>query len=450
MMGKLRSFPDDFIWGAATASYQIEGAHNADGKGESIWDRFCKVPGNILNGDTGDIACDHYHRYREDIQLMKKIGLKGYRFSIAWTRIFPQGKGSVNQAGLDFYNRLVDGLLEAGIQPFITLYHWDLPQVLQEEGGWANRDTINYFRDYATTVARSLGDRVHYWITHNEPWVVAFLGYAMGIHAPGIKDPSTAIQASHHLLLSHGEAVQILRENGDARTRVGITLNLAPVHPASEKEEDKQAARRFDGYLNRWFLDPIFKGSYPRDMISWYGNKSPQIQSGDMDIISRKIDFLGVNYYTRSVIKADPGEKYLGIGVVRPEGAEYTEMDWEVYPPGIYELLTRIHNDYQAPTLYITENGAAFADKVDENGEVNDQRRVNYLKEHFIQVHKAIDEGVKLRGYFIWSLMDNFEWAYGYSKRFGLTYVDYATQKRIIKKSGIWYQQVIKNNGVEE
>jgi len=427
---KVVRFPENFVWGAATAAYQIEGAYNEDGKGESIWDRFCRTPGKVQDGDRGDVACDHYHRYRDDIKLMKEISLNSYRFSIAWSRIFPQGKGQVNQDGLDFYERLVEGLLENGIEPFVTLYHWDLPQALQRKGGWANRDTVGYFEDYAEEVSKKLGDRVHFWITHNEPWVVSFHGHHSGVHAPGIKNLSTALKVSHHLLLSHGETVAILRDNGDEKTQVGISLNLSAVHPASESEEDKKAVKRFDGHLNRWFLDPIYKGSYPEDILALYGDKVPEIRTQDLERISTKTDFLGVNNYFRAVIKADKKEAFLGLSSVKPSGAEYTEMNWEIYPLGIYELLKRIHNDYDGPVIYITENGAAFPDKIDENGRVNDESRI------------------KFSGYFVWSLLDNFEWAYGYSKRFGLIYTNYPTQKRIIKASGWWYKKVIEKNGV--
>lgn len=448
MSEEILKFPDDFLWGAATASYQIEGAYNEDGKGESIWDRFAHTPGKIYRGDTGDVACDHYHRYREDVENMKKLALKAYRFSISWPRVIPQGKGPANDAGLDFYDRLVDELLKEGIEPFITLYHWDLPQALQEEGGWANRDLAGYFADYVALVAHRLGDRVHHWITHNEPWVTSFLGYGLGMHAPGIKDLASAVQVSHHLLLSHGRAVEVLRDLGDERTVVGITLNLSPIHPASEKEEDKRAAERYDGNLNRWFLDPIFKGTYPPDMWKYYGDKVPKVLAGDMSVISKRIDFVGVNYYTRSIVKADPKQMF-GLSTLKVEGAEYTDMEWEVYPRGIYEILKRVQDDYDPEAIYITENGAAFPDEVDEDGKVRDFRRINYLKEHFAFAHRAMKEGVKLKGYFVWSLMDNFEWAYGYSKRFGLIYLDYPTQKRIFKESAHWYRKVIEKNGVE-
>lgn len=448
MRADLLRFPAAFTWGAATSSYQIEGASAKDGKGESIWDRFCRVPGKVLNDETADVACDHYHHYREDIRLMSQIGIQAYRFSIAWPRILPQGRGTVNPLGLGFYDRLVDRLLAAGIQPFATLYHWDLPQALQDKGGWANRDTVNHFTEYAAVVSRRLGDRVVHWITHNEPWVVTFLGHETGVHAPGVKDLSTALQVSHHLLLSHGETVKVLKENGDERTRVGIALNLSPIHSASARTEDQKAAKRFDGYLNRWFLDPIFRGTYPKDMIDWYGDMAPAIQPGDIGSISVETDFLGVNYYTRKVIKADPQGGFLQAGSIKPEGSEYTETGREIYPEGIYEILKRLHDEYAIPRLYITENGADFIDEISEDGAVRDSRRIKYIHEHLVQAYKAVQDGVNLAGYFVWSLMDNFEWTLGYSKRFGLIYVDYTTGKRIIKESGHWYREVIEKNGV--
>jgi len=452
MTADFLQFPDGFLWGAATASYQIEGAWDEDGKGESIWDRFCHTPGYVLGGDTGDVACDHYHRWREDIQLMAQLGLKGYRLSISWPRVLPEGKGQVNPAGLDAYSRLVDGLLAQSIQPFVTLYHWDLPQALQDEGGWANRDSAHWFQEYADVVSQWLGDRVSGWITHNEPWVIAFLGYYMGVHAPGIQDLPAAIQVSHHLLLSHGLAVPVLRSNSAQGTQVGITLNLSPVHAATESEADQAAARRQDGYLNRWFLGPLFKGDYPEDMLELLERHSaaaPTVESGDMEAIGVPIDFLGVNYYSRGVVRADPEGGPLQATGVRPEGSEYTEMDWEIYPAGLYELLTHLHNEYDGPAMYITENGAAFADELVDDA-VEDPRRVAYLRDHFAAAWQAIEEGVDLRGYFVWSLMDNFEWALGYSKRFGIVYVDYEMQRRIPKRSALWYKDVIARNGIEE
>ncbi len=447
-MAGLLEFPKDFAWGAATAAYQIEGAWDEDGKGPSIWDVFCRVPGAIQNGDTGDVACDHYHRWREDVALMRELGLRAYRFSISWPRVLPEGKGKVNRPGLDFYDRLVDALLAAGIQPFITLYHWDLPQALQEEGGWPARDTARRFADYADVVSRRLGDRVHHWITLNEPWVAAYAGYGNGYHAPGIRNPLAAIQATHHFLLAHGLAVPILRGNGDAATRVGITLNLAPVHPASDRSADEDAARRYDGFLNRWFLDPLFHGRYPEDMLDLLGAALPDGYQGDMETIAAPVDFLGVNNYTRTVVADDPESPVVETREVKPHGRPYTEMGWEVYPEGLYEILTRVHRDYAPPSLYVTENGAAFADQVSADGRVHDPQRVDYLREYIAQAHRAVEEGVPLKGYFVWTLLDNFEWAYGYSKRFGIVYVDFATQERIIKDSGYWYREVIAENGV--
>ena len=447
MTNEIMHFTDDFVWGTATSAYQIEGGVSEEGRGPSIWDTFCRSEGHVFQGHTSDDACDHYHRYAEDVELMRGLGLHAYRFSIAWPRVLPEGRGQVNQEGLDFYDRLVDALLAAGIQPFATLYHWDLPQALQDTGGWANRDTVGDFCEYADVVSRRLGDRVKNWTTHNEPWVVAVLGHAMGIHAPGLKDMALALQVSHYLLLSHGESVPILRGNG-AGIRVGITLNLAPVEPASRTEADMAAAQRKDGFLNRWFLDPLYKGAYPEDMLAFYGESAPSVQPGDMPRIAAPLDFLGVNYYTRSVVQDDPGSPMVGTRQITPDGAEVTEMGWEVYPQGLYALLVRLHTDYSPSAIYITENGAAFPDEVTPDGRVFDPRRIAYLDGHLRHAHRAIEDGVPLKGYFAWSLMDNFEWAHGYSKRFGLVYITYATQQRIVKESGHWYRQVIERNGL--
>jgi len=442
-------FPEGFLWGAATAAYQIEGGFDEDGKGESIWDRFSHTPGKILNGDTGDVACDHYHRYLEDVKIMRDLKLKAYRFSVSWPRVFPEGRGKPNPKGLDFYRRLSDALIAAGIKPVVTLYHWDLPQALQDKGGWPNRDTADYFADYAAYMFDKLGDCVELWITHNEPWVVSMLGYGSGIHAPGIKDMSAALKAAHNLLLSHGKAVRIFREIVSRGSKIGITLNLSPVHPASESESDIEAARRFDGHLNRWFLDPVLKGKYPGDLWELYERTIglPHVEDDDLDVIGTPIDFLGVNYYTRAVIRAGEADEPLRATRVAPS-SNFTEMGWEIYPEGIYELLIRIHRDYNEPLVYITENGAAFKDVVDEEGGVKDDERIKYLQDHLIRLHRAIQDGVKVGGYFVWSLMDNFEWAYGYTKRFGLLYIDYTTQRRIWKKSALWYRDVIERNGV--
>ncbi|NOZ48843.1 MAG: beta-glucosidase [Chloroflexi bacterium] len=449
-MSSILQFPDSFHWGAATASYQIEGAWNEDGKGESIWDRFSHTPGKIIDHSTGDVACDHYHRWCQDLDMMQELGLKAYRFSIAWTRIFPDGRGQVNQAGLDFYDRLVDGLLSRNITPYVTLYHWDLPQALQNEGGWPQRRTAEDYVRYAETVARRLGDRVKHWITHNEPWVAAFMGYALGIHAPGIQDFPQALAASHHLLLSHGWAVPIIRQHS-AGAQVGITLNLHDVVPASPSHADAKMARQLDGYFNRMFLDPVFGRHYPADMLAFfeqqYGARMDGVQEGDLQAIAADIDFLGVNYYTRQVARdaSAPGNLPRTIST---DDSEFTEMGWEVHPHSLYRLLNRLHFDYQPRQIIITENGAAFVDTVSADGRIHDQRRLAYIHEHLKAAHAAIQGGVPLTGTFVWSLMDNFEWTYGITKRFGVYYVDYETQQRLPKDSALWYRQVIADGGV--
>lgn len=444
---KFLSFPEDFTWGVATSSYQIEGAYNEDGRGLSIWDTFCRTPGKTHKGERGDTAADHYHRWADDIEIMKSIGLQAYRFSIAWPRIQPDGKGKPNQAGLDFYDRLVDALLEAGIEPFPTLYHWDLPQALQDEGGWANRETASYFADYASIVAKKLGDRVSKWITHNEPWVMAMLGHMFGQHAPGIQDPYAAGKAVHYLLLSHGYAVDLLREGSCPGAKVGITLNLSPVYPFSESTEDRLAAVRLDTMLNKIFLHPLMCAQYPEDITSMFAAFLPEILPGDMEIIARPIDFLGVNYYNRTVAQYNPDFPVVQAEPVNPEGNEYSQM-WEIYPEGFFDLLERVHKEYHPETIYITENGICVPDGVDFDNRVRDYRRIDYLQSHIAQVHRAIQAGVPVKGYMVWSLLDNFEWAYGYQMRFGLVYVDFDNQKRIIKDSGNWYGKVIENNGI--
>jgi len=440
-------FPDGFLWGAATASYQIEGSPLADGAGASIWHRFSHTPGTTHNGDTGDVACDHYRRWQEDVALMREMGLKAYRFSISWPRVLPEGKGTVNPAGLDFYDRLVDALLEAGIEPMITLYHWDLPGALQDLGGWANREIVNWFGDYTQVVAQRLGDRVRLWATLNEPWVFTFLGYVQGYHAPGMRDLWAGLRAVHHALLAHGEAVARMRAILPEQVRVGIVLNLAPQHPATDSEEDKAAAERVHAMNNALFVEPLVKGTYPALAEQMVGFAWPKIQSGDMERIAQPIDFIGVNYYSRGIVKhAEHG--YLQAEGVGNEGAQYTDMGWEVYPDGLYEILQWVHSEAPQLSLYVTENGAAFRDEL-QDGRVADGQRLEYLRQHFTQAHRAIQDGVPLKGYFVWSLMDNFEWAYGYSKRFGIVYVDYATQRRIWKDSARWYQQVIAANAVQ-
>ncbi len=450
----MRQFPAGFLWGTATAAYQIEGAVDVDGRGPSIWDTFSHTPGKTFAGHTGDVACDHYHRWPEDVRLMRELGARAYRFSIAWPRIFPEGTGRVNERGLAFYERLVDALLEAGIVPVVTLYHWDLPQALQDRGGWAVRATVEAFATYAETVARRLGDRVRYWITHNEPWVVAYLGHYQGVHAPGIQDLAVAVAVSHHLLVSHGLAARAIRAaRSDAA--VGITLNLSPVVPATDSPEDREAARRFDGLLNRWFLDPVFGRGYPadaRELLAPYYDPPEQ----DVSQIAAPLDFLGVNYYAPAFVRAAPPDSSNPLGLqalaadeLRARGYELTDMGWPVVPEGLEHLLRRLHQEYRPRALSITENGAAFPDEL-ANGTVRDERRIAYLARHLQAAHRAIEAGVPLQGYFVWSLLDNFEWAHGYSKRFGIVYVDYETLARIPKASYFWYRDVIARNGLPE
>jgi beta-glucosidase len=431
------NFPPGFRFGAATAAYQIEGAVHEDGRRDSIWDTFCRIPGAILNGDTGDVACDHYHRFEGDLDLMAALGLESYRFSIAWPRVQPDGSGALNPAGVAFYRRLVEGLLQRGIEPIATLYHWDLPQALQDAGGWAQRDTAQRFAEYAQHMARELGDLVETWITHNEPWVVAFVGHVQGRFAPGVRDWPTALRVAHHLLLSHGLAVDMLPGT------VGIALNLSPIHPAGDGDED--VARIFDGHLNRWFLDPVFRGRYPEDLRELYETRVgalDAVRDGDLELIARPIDFLGINYYFLSRVRADPDDDPLGASIVQGRGP-LTAMGWEVEPAGLHELLVRLHRDYGAPPLYITENGAAYDDPASTNGVVADPERVAYLQGHVDAVARAIEDGADVRRYLAWSLMDNFEWNSGYSKRFGIVHVDYATQRRTLKSSGAWYRDLI-------
>ena len=440
-------FPDNFIWGAATAAYQIEGAYREDGKGENIWDRYSHIPGKVYDNHTGDVACDHYHRYEEDIRLMKEIGLKSYRFSISWARVFPDGKGTPNQKGLDFYRRLAEKLNENGIRPAATLYHWDLPQKLQDLGGWANRDSVGWFTDYAAYMFEKLGDQVPVWITHNEPWVVSFIGNWQGRHAPGITDFKTAVQVSHHLMLSHGQAVKAYRETG-GKGEIGITLNMNPVYPASDSEEDKAAAKMYDEYLNKWFADPVLKGAYPAGLAAHLRKMDlfPEIDSRDMETIHQPVDFLGINNYYSSFIKYD-GSLWPIPAFETTTGKDRTQMGWEIYPEGIHDLLVRLNRDYGGIKILVTENGAAFNDIVNRGGKVEDDNRVDYLYRYLGQIHRAINSGVNVKGYYVWSLLDNFEWGYGYSKRFGIIYVDYKTQQRILKKSALWYRDVIRNNG---
>jgi beta-glucosidase len=455
-MTKLLKFPAAFTWGSATSAYQIEGGWNEDGKGESNWDRFTHTPGKILNGDTGDVACDHYHRWREDVELMKRLGLKAYRFSIAWTRIFPQGRGPVNPKGIDFYSRLADALLEAGITPFVTLFHWDLPQALEDEGGWANRATAEAFPGYVDAVTRALGDRVKHWITHNEPAVTTWAGYAEGVLAPGRKDCILAVRASHHLLLSHGWAVPVIRRNSPG-AEAGITLNTGWHVPASNSIYDREAARQSELWM-RWFADPLYGRGYPADLQADLAGKGalPRgldfVLPGDMEAVRVSTDFLGLNYYFRTVFRADaPDNDPQTVFSAEKNPDTYTECEnWEICPAGLSSVLQRFYFDYLPPKLYVTENGASYSTPPDASGRIRDARRIRYLHSHIAACHDAIRSGVPLAGYFVWSLMDNFEWNQGYKQRFGIVWTDFATGRRIPKDSARWYAEVVHRNGLAD
>lgn len=435
-----RRFPHDFVWGAATSAFQIEGASRSDGKGPSIWDDFCRVPGAIADGSNGDIACDHYHRMESDLDLIAHLGVNAYRFSISWPRVQPLGSGAVNAAGLAFYDRLVDGLLERNIRPYATLYHWDLPAELQRrDGGWLSRDTAYRFADYARIVAQRLGDRVVSFATHNEPWVTAVLGYERGVFAPGVRDRRVAWQASHHLLVSHGLAVKAIRQH--SRADVGIVLNMSPVYPATDSDLDAAHAKLEDGRLVRWYMDALFKSRYPVDVLEHLGADAPQTQPGDAELITEPCDFLGVNYYHPTVSSsANPASP-------AASGAAVTDMGWEVAPHSMAELLVRLQRDYALPPMFIMENGAAYQDEVVED-RVDDEQRRQYIESHLTAVADVIQRGVNIKGYFVWSLMDNFEWAEGYRKRFGIVHVDYATLRRTLKRSALWYQSLLMTSRV--
>lgn len=461
-------FPEGFLWGASTSAYQIEGAVGEDGRRPSIWDTFSHEPGHTLNGDNGDVTCQHYRRTDEDLDLIAGLGLNAYRFSIAWPRVQPDGKGRANRAGLDFYRRLVAGLRQRGVLPVATLYHWDLPQPLEDEGGWTVRATADRFGEYAEIVANALGDDVGMWITLNEPWCSAWLGYAFGLHAPGLSDIGLAMSASHHLLVGHARANEVLQRATEAP--VGVTLNVVPAIPASDHERDLFAARTVDGGMHRLFLDPLFRGQYPEDLVqalAALGIRFDAVQDGDLEAISSPVDFLGVNYYTTTVcadtgrldearqagycVVASPEAALIaGLGiaqVVRP-GLERTATGWEVDPEGLTDVLVRLRDDYTPGPIYITENGAAQHDYRGPDGAVHDLSRTRYLEAHVRAARNAVDRGVDLKGYFVWSLLDNFEWAEGYSKRFGLVWVDYPTGERVPKDSYAWYRGVIAANGL--
>ncbi len=451
-MQNIRKFPEGFVFGTATASYQIEGGWQEDGKGEGIWDRFSHIPGKIKNGDTADIAVDSYHRPEEDADFSGQLGAGGYRFSISWPRVIPEGHGEVNEKGLQYYDRLVDSLLERGVEPYVTLYHWDLPQALQDEGGWANRKTAYDFREYARVIFEHFRGRVRHWITLNEPWVSSFVGNYEGKFAPGLTDFSTALAVAHHQLLGHGLAVQLFREmkmDGD----IGVVLNLCPRKPHTDTQEDRDAARRCDGYANRWFLDAVFRGRYPEDMTELYrtnGVVLPAVEDGDMALISQPLDFLGINYYCTEFVADDPAQWPVFLQIGYSNGNPMSDYGQPVTPDAIREILVRVDREYHPKAIYITENGASYKDIPDRNDEVHDPMRIDYLYRHLSSCLKAIEEGVPLRGYFCWSLFDNFEWASGYSIQFGLIYYDHATGKRIPKDSFYWYRDVIRNNGLAE
>lgn len=434
-----------FVWGAATSAYQIEGAVAEDGRKPSIWDTFCRVPGAIDNGDTGDVACDHYHRWRQDIGLMRQLGLDAYRFSIAWPRVLPTGAGRVNQPGLDFYDRLVDGLLEAGIRPFTTIYHWDLPQALQDRGGWADRDTAFRLAEFAAVVAARLGDRVTDWFTVNEPLCSAWIGHLEGRMAPGYQDITLAVPAAHHLLLGHGLAAAALRNVAASPARVGAVLNLSPCEPAGPQDADVAAARRADGHTNRWWLDPLHGRGYPADMIELYGVEPP-VRAGDLEAIAAPMDHLGLNYYFRQVVTDDPEGPIPQARMISVPDGQQTAMGWEVHPDGLADLLLRLTDDYAVARIYVAENGSAWPDEVLPDGQIEDKERMTYLEEHLAASFRATRGGAPLAGYFVWSLLDNFEWSYGYAKRFGLVHVDYATQRRTIKASGHRYADIIRTH----
>ncbi|WP_405936856.1 GH1 family beta-glucosidase [Streptomyces sp. NBC_00726] len=463
------TFPTGFVWGAATAAYQVEGAAAEDGRTPSIWDTFSRTPGKVRNGDTGDIAADHYHRYRDDVALMKQLGLKAYRFSVSWSRVQPTGRGPAVERGLDFYRKLVDELLEAGITPVATLYHWDLPQELEDAGGWPERATAERFADYAEIMAGALGDRVGTWTTLNEPWCSAFLGYGSGVHAPGRTEPASALRAAHHLNLAHGRAIEVLRGQLPAAAQTSVTLNLHQVRPLTPSPEDVDAARRIDAVGNRVFTGPMLHGAYPEDLLADTAHVvdwSKLVRDGDLEAIARPVDVLGINYYTPTLVSTPaegagdtrndghgasdyspwPGSEHVAFHLA--DGKPTTAMNWSIDPNGLYNLLMDVAREHPGIPLMVTENGAAFDDYVSPEGRVQDPERIAYLHGHLDAVRRAVADGADVRGYFLWSLMDNFEWAYGYSKRFGAVYVDYASQRRIPKASAHWYADVIRRHAL--
>ncbi|WLR55911.1 GH1 family beta-glucosidase [Mesobacillus subterraneus] len=444
----MNRFSRDFIFGTATSSYQIEGAYKEDGRSLSIWDTFSRTPGNVFNMDNGDIACDHYHLYEKDIEILKTLGVDSYRFSIAWLRIFPE-QGKYNKAGMNFYKNLIIRLIENGIKPAVTLYHWDLPMWAHEQGGWTNRESVNWFMEYAEKCFEELDEHVEMWITHNEPWCAGFLGYHQGVHAPGHTNMEEALKAVHHILLSHGEAVSLLKDKLASSTPVGITLNLSPMYPASNSANDRLAANNADGYTNRWFLDPVLKGYYPADMMnlfSKYVHSFEFIQEGDLEKISIECDFFGINFYTRSLVKFNAASDFLYTSAY--SDYEKTGMGWDISPYEFKDLIRRLRKEYTKLPIYITENGAAFDDQVSVDNTVQDPERQNYIEQHINAVADLNEEDMNIAGYYQWSLLDNFEWAFGYEKRFGITYVNFETQERILKDSGYRYAEIIKERSI--
>jgi beta-glucosidase len=445
------TFPPGFLWGTASASYQIEGAWNADGKGESIWDRFSHTPGKIKKGDNGDVANDFYHKFPEDIAMMADLGLNAARISLSWPRIMPTGKGAVNQKGLDFYRRVIDQLLAHKIQPWVTLYHWDLPQALEDAGGWPNRDLAEIFRDYAAVVADALGDRVKHWMTFNEPWIFTILGYYTGIHAPGRREREEAMKATHVVSLAQGMAVRALREAREKPIAVGTAFSMAPVHPHNHSSlEDRAAAERWHRFSNLWFLDPVMNGRYPEIYLEGSATDHIGLRDGDLEIVKAPLDFIGINLYTRAVVSRDSRDQTIGVKQMRTESKDVTEFGWEIYPAALSEMILRVTRDFGRIPIYVTENGCSFGDGPDASGKVNDQRRISFMRRYIAEVGRAIEAGADVRGYFTWTFTDNFEWAEGLTgQRFGIVHCDFETQKRIIKESGHWYSKVARANALD-
>ncbi|MDG2051504.1 MAG: GH1 family beta-glucosidase [Myxococcota bacterium] len=445
-------FPPDFLWGAATAAYQIEGGARTGGKGESVWDRFSHTPGRIAGGDTGDVACDSYHRFPEDIDLLKSMNLSSYRFSIAWTRIQPEGKGPINRHGIDYYRSLMEALLEADIRPLPTLYHWDLPQALEDRGGWPERDTAWRFADYAAITLRALGDLASDWVIFNEPNIFTVLGYVLGIHAPGHHSVEEGLRATHTVNLAQGEAMRAMRAESSG-LRIGTAFNMSPCEPAGDREEDEEASERWHRFVNLWFLEPALYGRYPNAFLKGVPEEMMGIQDGDSEIMLAPLDFIGINLYTRTLVEEDLNDEY-GIGAkpVGPQdgrGGPLTDFGWEVWPVALRDMVLRITRDYNQPVIEITENGCAYGDRPDAGGQICDSRRIEFHRSFLKALHEAIEEGADVRSYHAWSLLDNFEWAEGYAQRFGLTWVDFRTGDRTLKDSGGWYRQVARENGFE-